>query len=179
MISEKEAKSILKKYSPDEESFKMVLAHSMAVKEAALNIIKKIVKVDKDLIKTASLLHDIGRFKCPPDKNGIYHGIAGAKILRKEGLPKHALVAERHIGVGISKSDIKKQKLKLPLKDYIPKSIEEKVISYADNLVEGEIIHDIQYPIKRFSKELGKSFGERVRKSHKEIIDLQRKFIKK
>lgn len=56
----------------------------------------------------------------------------GSEILNLEGYPKHALVAERHTGVGLCKEDIIKDNLPLPHQDYIPVSIEEKIISYAD-----------------------------------------------
>jgi len=56
----------------------------------------------------------------------------GAEILKKEGLEKHALVCERHIGVGITLRDIKENNLPLPKRDMIPISIEEEIICLAD-----------------------------------------------
>ena len=38
------------------------------------------------------------------------------KMLDSEGLPQHALVCERHIGVGLTMEDIRLQKLPLPFK---------------------------------------------------------------
>lgn len=174
MITEKEAIRLFKKYSTDKRTLDIILKHSKAVQKSAAKIAKKIKIADKNFIKTASLLHDIGRFECPPGKLSIRHGIVGAAILRKEGLPKYALVAERHLGAGISKLDIKSQGLNLPLKDYIPKSIEEKVIAHADNLVDSKNkIRAIKYPLDRFRKELGELYAKRILNLQQEIEKLK------
>ncbi len=170
-ITEKEAVELLRKYSNDKESFSKVLNHSRAVQKLALKIAKDIKKnhdVDIDFVKTASLLHDIGRFKCYKE-NSIRHGVEGGKILRKEGFPEYARIAEAHIGVGITKKDIEKQGLDLPLKEFVPETIGEKIISYADNLIFGSRAGTIQEVIERYRKELGEEYVKRVINQHNEI----------
>src|SRR3989338_3698703 len=169
MISEKEAIALLKKYSKSKKDFDAVLMHSKAVQKVALRIAKKIKNIDIEFIKTASLLHDIGRFECPPRKDSYKHGIVGAEILRKENLKKHALVAERHLGAGISKNDIVEQKLKLPLKDYLPKTKEEKIIAHADNLIANTKEITPEKAIERFRKELGGKIAKRIKRLDDEI----------
>jgi len=176
-ITEKKAIKLLKKYSNNEESFELVLEHSKAVQKAAINIaedVKKNNKIDINLIKIGSLLHDIGRFKCY-NKNSIRHGVIGGEILRKENLPEYAEIAERHIGVGITKEDIKQQRLDLPPKDFVPETTEQKIITYADNLVFGSRIGTIKEVIERYRKELGKEYVERIKKSHNEMEKLRGK----
>ncbi len=169
-ISEKEAIRLLKRHADSEEDFKGVLRHSKAVQKLALNIGRKVKDVDLDFIKTASLLHDIGRFRCKPgSKEGVRHGICGAGILRKEGLRDYALVAERHLGPGISKEDIAEQGLDLPLKDYIPISNEEKIITHADNLISDYKRISVEGAAERFSKEISKKTGKRVKKLAEEV----------
>ena len=56
----------------------------------------------------------------------------GADLLREEGLPRHALVCERHTGAGISLEMIKKNHLPLPQRDMLPVTLEEKLIAFAD-----------------------------------------------
>ena len=164
-LSEKEAVKLLKKYSKSEDSFKRILAHSKTVKNVAIGIGKKIKDVDLNFVKSAALLHDIGRFQFGPNNlDGIKHGIAGAKILRKEGLSGHALVAERHIGAGISKEDIEEQGLPLPMQDYVPVSKEEKIVAHADNLVFGDNVKSVDDAVERFSREVSKKVGKRVKK---------------
>ena len=62
----------------------------------------------------------------------IRHGILGAEILRAEGLPLHARVAERHTGTGLTAAEIIHQNLPLPQQDFTPQSIEEQIVCYAD-----------------------------------------------
>ncbi len=177
-INEKQAIALLKKYSSSEKGLRIVLKHSQAVKRVSLRIAKKLKKegkgIDLNFIKTAALLHDIGRFKHPPGKSTVFHGIWGARILRKEKLKKlnkHALVAERHLGSGITKAEAKK--LGLPAKNFMPKTIEEKIICYADSLVFDDKEKNLKAVLKRY-KHFGKEAVKRTLKLHAEL----EKFIK-
>ncbi len=119
-----------------------MLAHSHLVARLALKVAERVGQsepVDKDFIEQAALLHDIGmlftdapKLDCHGNRPYIAHGVIGADILRKEGLPRHASVCERHIGVGLSVEDIKAQKLPLPLRDMQPQTLEEIIVAYAD-----------------------------------------------
>ncbi len=175
MLSEKQAVELLKKHSSSEKSFANVLRHSQAVKSLALKIAGRQTgkKIDKQLLRTAALLHDIGRFKCPPWKNSAFHGLEGARILRKEKLPRHARVAETHLGSGITKREAKK--LGLPAKNYLPRTIEEKIICHADSLIAGSKVSQIRAVISRY-KRYGKPSVKRALKLHK-MLKLE-KFIK-
>jgi len=174
-MNEKEAVQLLKRYSTDEKSYEIVLAHSKAVQKIALEIARKIAakghKIDIEFIKNAALLHDIGRFKCKPGTSeSIKHGVAGAEILRSEGIDeRYALVCERHLGAGISKEAVKEQKLPLPLRDYTPKSVEEKVIAHADNLLWGTKAKTIKDVVERFTKEIGPECGKKVQALNDEL----------
>ncbi|MCK4525380.1 MAG: HDIG domain-containing protein [Candidatus Andersenbacteria bacterium] len=131
---------LLKKHSATEEHYNIVLNHSLLVLSKSVNIIarKKLYnKVDFDLIISGCLLHDIGAFEFMKNfdkfqKDYLKHGIIGGKILRKEGLKKEALIAERHIGSGLSKNYIIENNLPLPKKDFLPVTLEQKLICYAD-----------------------------------------------
>lgn len=85
-----------------------------------------------DLVVAASHLHDIGRSRT----HGLDHASVGAEILRARGLPE-ALVrcVERHTGGGIDPEEARA--LGLPVRDYTPRTLEEKVVCQADNLVDG------------------------------------------
>ena len=48
------------------------------------------------------------------------------------GFSRHALVCERHIGVGLTVADIDAQKLPLPRRDMVPRTLEEQIVAYAD-----------------------------------------------
>ncbi len=111
------------------------------------------------------MLHDIGIFKC--DAAGIQcfgtepyicHGRIGAELLRSEGFPRHARVCERHTGAGITKAQIIAQNLPLPQQDFLPETMEEKVICYADKFFSKTHL-DREKTIEQVEKSLSK-FGE-------------------
>jgi uncharacterized protein len=134
-------KIINKYYDFNSPVYREYVVHTTLVANKALQIGKKLGLDKKSLefIEEASMLHDIGICKtdyleinCDGSLPYIQHGIAGSKILITEGLPKHANVAMTHTGVGIFKSEIEENNLPLPARDYVPESLEEKIISYAD-----------------------------------------------
>lgn len=136
-----DAKAIIKKHYPKGDARRILIAHGEEVRDLALEIVDAHPELgaDRDFVAEAAMLHDIGIFKvnspridCHGDKPYICHGYLGREILEQEGLPRHALVCERHIGVGLKKKDIKKRKLPIPLRDMRPKTIEEKIICFAD-----------------------------------------------
>jgi uncharacterized protein len=146
-----EALSILKSLCS-----KDVVEHCLAVSEYAYEIALAIKNngydVDVELVKLGGLLHDIGRSKT----HGIEHGVAGAEILRNLGFDERvALIAERHIGAGITKEEA--IELGLPPKDYLPVTLEEKIVAHADNLIFGTKRVEIDDVIKKFEKRLGKN----------------------
>src|SRR4030042_7063978 len=132
---------IKKYYSFKSKAYHYLLPHSAMVTEKALRIAKSVKYLNPDLyfIEEAAMLHDIGIFLTNEPKLGCYgnkpyvcHGYLGRGILEREGFPKHALVCERHIGVGITLEDIKEKNLPLPKRDMIPLSVEEQIICFAD-----------------------------------------------
>lgn len=132
---------IEKYYDKNSDLYKLLVKHSAQVMNKALSIAKNHPELNADtqFITEAAMLHDIGIYLtnapsifCHGKKPYICHGYLGADILRNEGLPKHALVCERHTGTGLSIEDIERQKLPLPLRDMIPISIEEQIICFAD-----------------------------------------------
>lgn len=114
---------------------KELRGHLEAVTRRSLEIAERLkddgIDVNIDLVETGALLHDIGRVK----EHGIKHGIVGYKILKGEGFSENICrIARNHIGSGISKKEA--TELGLPAVDFIPETLEQKVVSYADNLTE-------------------------------------------
>ncbi len=130
-----------KYYKDNPKLYQVLLDHSRSVTRKALTIAAKHpeLKLDCRFLAEASMLHDIGVFLT--DAPGIYcygkepyirHGILGAELLREEGYPRHARVCERHTGAGISLEDIRRGNLPLPYRSFLPETMEEKVICFAD-----------------------------------------------
>lgn len=139
-----DAPGLLRRYYPqDSLASSILLDHSLAVTSMAVRIARRLeaagLNVDPEFIEEAAMLHDIGiagtqaaAIGCHGGRPYICHGVMGREILETEGLPKHALVCERHIGVGLSAFDIEQQRLPLPPRDMLPVSLEEQIVTYAD-----------------------------------------------
>jgi len=136
------AASIIAKYYPDNTPLRTILVtHSQSVARMAMDVARRHPELaaDETFLYEAAILHDIGIFRCNAPgicctgtEPYIRHGILGAELLRAEGLPRHARVAERHTGTGITVEAIRQQGLPLPLRDYSPETIEEQIVCYAD-----------------------------------------------
>lgn len=134
--------AIIDKYYPeDNELRRILLVHSRSVADKALAIADRHpeLSLDRHFIEEAAMLHDVGIVRCNAPgiqcfgtEPYICHGRIGADMLRAEGFPQHARVCERHTGAGITRSQIIAQKLPLPEQDFLPETMEEKVICYAD-----------------------------------------------
>jgi len=170
-LNEKEAIGLLRKSrcSPD------VIEHCRTVasyaREIALDIrncaLKKGVQVniDVDLVFAGGLLHDIGRSKT----HGIFHAVEGAGIALNYGLDKKLVnIIERHIGAGILEEEA--MDLGLPAKDYIPLTLEEKIVAHADNLVSGARVGSLDEQVARLrKKDLDEKIIQRIIELNNEI----------
>ena len=99
-----------------------IIEHCKAVcklaEEIADKLIKKGVKVNKELVIAGALLHDIER-----DKED--HIAKGAKLLKKLGFPEVAEVIKKHSLYQIEKEEMQ------------PQTIEQKIVFYSDKRVRG------------------------------------------
>ena len=134
------AENLLARYL-EGNSFDIVLEHSRYVAAFAREVCDHLALGvdDRVFIEEASLLHDIGVSQVHAPEIGLHgshpyimHGVLGRAILEKEGYLSHALVCERHIGVGLTVADIERQKLPLPHRDMCPVSLCEQIICFAD-----------------------------------------------
>ena len=170
---------IAKFYDRDSKAYMLLIQHGRQVANKALNIAVKIPHLNPDLnfIQEAAMLHDIGVFMTNSPELGlsgeypyVCHGYLGREILEKRGLPLHALVCERHVGVGITTEEIKQNHLPLPVRDMVPVSIEEKIVCFADkffskngNLNEKEkSIKEILSDLERYGHDKVERFQEWV-----------------
>jgi uncharacterized protein len=133
---------ILRKAGVTEEDIK----HCVKVAEKALEIAQRTgADLDIELVGRGALFHDLGKAKT----HAMEHGKIGAEIGRELGLPKAVTdIMEKHIRGGLTEDEAKE--LGLPVKDYALKTLEEKIIIYADRLV--DIITDGIVEIKNESE---------------------------
>ena len=150
MIKEQEALNLLRK----ENSSEALIKHSITVSEVsiilALAFKEKGYSVDLDLVRVGGLLHDIGRVIT----HSVLHGYLGGRLLRERGIDERiARIAERHVGGGISDEEAKK--LGLPKGRYMPESLEEKIVCFADKIVEISHIIPLEKTLDKLREELG------------------------
>ncbi len=170
-------KIIEKYYEPDSRAYYFLVQHSKLVAQKALKIAERVSYLNPDLkfIAEAAMLHDIGIFMTYAPKIGCYgyypyicHGFLGREILEAEGLYSHALVCERHVGVGLNVKDIENNNFPIPKREMIPISIEEKIICFADKFYskdDNSLIHEkpiwkIREIIARFGEDKLKQFDD-------------------
>jgi uncharacterized protein len=167
---------ISKYYKPGSKSYEILVTHCKVVTEKALKIVHrhKELQADARFISEAAMLHDIGIFKtnspqlyCYGEYPYLCHGFLGSEILVTEGYPEHALVCERHIGVGITSAEVIANNLPLPVRDYVPLSIEEQIICFADTffsksngLTQEKSLEQVRKSILRFGDNHIKRFDE-------------------
>ena len=159
---------IIYKYYPEDNALRNILiTHSTLVMKRAVRICDNHpeLKANRQFIIEAAMLHDLGIFKCNAPSihcmgNAPYicHGYIGGQLMRAEGYPMYARVCERHTGAGITRSQIINEHLPLPENDFLPETIEEKIICYADKFYsKSHPEHEKSY--KEALKSLSK-FGE-------------------
>ncbi len=135
-----------------------IIEHSKAVckvaEEIAGNLIKKGIKVNKELVIAASLLHDVERLK----KN---HVIEGASLIRSMGFPEVAGVMSKH----------STHKIEDPAQQ--PRTYEEKIVFYADKRAKGDEIVSLEERFRdlkeRYSFDFTKEY-EFAKKMERELM---------
>jgi uncharacterized protein len=150
-----------------------VIAHCMAVSALAVKFAETCQSrgsvVDVELVEVGGLLHDIGRSKT----HEINHSIVGKEIAESMNLPESIVsIIECHIGGGITAEEAKE--LGWPVKDYLPKTLEQKLVTYADKLIEGHKVVPIKETLDKFAKELGENHPaiDRIIRLHEELVPL-------
>ncbi len=128
-------------YEEGSALLELLLTHSEMVARKALDVAEAAhLQIDRDFVYDAAMLHDIGIFRCNApgiycygDEPYIRHGVIGGALLRQEGLDEaYARVCERHTGSGLTAKEIAETGMPLPHMDFLPESLEEKLICYAD-----------------------------------------------
>lgn len=108
------------------------IRHSILVAEKAVEIAVRTGKaLDLVLISRGALFHDLGKALT----HSYQHGEIGSEMGKRYGLPKEITdIARKHFHGGLTEEEA--GKLDLPLVDYTPRRLEERIIFYADRLVD-------------------------------------------
>jgi len=150
-----------------------VVEHCIAVAELALKIAfhynhsEGHDSVDENLVFKGALLHDIGRAR----SHGVEHGFVGGEVARELGLEEKVVrIIQRHVGAGITAEEAKE--VGLPPVDFIPETMEEKIVAHADNLMEGWRRTSIEHAIANLKEKLGEAHPSinRITRLHEEVM---------
>lgn len=145
---------------------KRVIVHCCTVREMAVHI-ADICAADRQLVSAGALLHDLGRCR----DMGIRHAIIGATMAEQLGLPEETVeIIRRHIGAGLDEDEARE--LGLPPGDYIPSTLEEKIVAHADNLTSDNHFVPVQWTVKRLMEKSRYRGAERVVALHNELSSL-------
>lgn len=133
---------IIGRYYPEgTERRAILIAHGVDVATLALELAEMHpeLNIDCRFVYEAAMLHDIGIYltdaegiDCHGCEPYIRHGYLGAELLRSLGLERHARVAERHTGAGLTMQELRDKGVDLPEGIYMPETVEERLICYAD-----------------------------------------------
>ncbi len=123
----------------------LIFTHSEIVRQIALKIADNLsqnkIAVNTDLVESGSMLHDIGVYLCFDDELNpnaslpkyLCHGHEGYKLLKEEGCDEQvSRFALTHTGTGITKTDISRENMPFQPRDFIPVTLEEEIVCYAD-----------------------------------------------
>jgi uncharacterized protein/tRNA (cytidine56-2'-O)-methyltransferase len=119
------------------------------------------IDADRQLVIAGSLLHDVGRSV----DNGITHALTGSDIIEKMGFSEELIgIVKKHIGAGLDDTDAKEAGL--PPGDYLPKTIEEKIVAHADNLVSDDKVVSHRRSVERLINKGALRGAERMESLH-------------
>ncbi|MDG6926449.1 MAG: HDIG domain-containing protein [Nitrososphaerota archaeon] len=103
--------------------------------------------IDSKAVLAGALLHDIGRSRT----NEVGHGWVGAKILEEEGVDAVVVeIVRRHVGAGISAEEA--PSLGFPEGDYVPRTMEQVVVCFADKMISSDRARPFDEEVKRFER---------------------------
>ena len=149
---EREALALHKKYGSNDR----IVRHCQASAKLARIISEAALAngnhLDEKAVIAGALLHDIGRSRTQT----VSHGYVGAEILQMEGIDMAVVeIARRHVGAGISKEEARA--LGFPEGDYVPGTLEEKIVCFSDKMLDGENARPFEEEVKRFVRKVSVS----------------------
>ena len=145
---------------------KRVIVHCCTVRTVAEQMMKKI-DCDRDLVVAGAMLHDLGRAK----DHSILHAMIGADMAAELGLPQELVdIIRKHTGAGLDQQDV--VELNLPQGDYMPRTIEEKIVAHSDNMVSDNAVVSHMHSVEKLVMKGSKRGAEKIEKLHLELSKL-------
>ncbi|MCW4000538.1 MAG: HDIG domain-containing protein [Candidatus Bathyarchaeota archaeon] len=148
-----------------------VVNHCLAVADYAKQLAQKLQKrhfrVNVELVEAGAVLHDLGRAKT----NTVNHSLVGAQLAQSLQLPQPIVdIIKRHVGAGITQKEA--EALGWPQDVYVPQTLEEKIVCYADKRIDDGAVVPIEAEIAKLQCKGKMQAAERVRNLHEEITGM-------
>ena len=144
-----------------------VIVHCCTVRAVAEAICDRIPEANRDLVVAGALLHDIGR----SIDHSIMHAYRGSIIVDDLGLGQELVdIVRKHTGAGLDEMDVKE--MGLPEADYMPVTLEEKIVAHADNMVSDNRVVSHHHSVNKLISKGAFRGAERVELLHRELSDM-------
>lgn len=144
-----------------------VIIHCCTVRAVAERICDRIPEADRDLVVAGAILHDIGRSK----DHSIMHAYYGSEIVEELGLSQELVdIVRKHTGAGLDATDV--MELGLPDGDYMPVTLEEKIVAHADNMVSDNRVVSHHHSVNKLTSKGAFRGADRVEALHAELSGL-------
>ncbi len=138
--TDRQIRALHERFAPTLDAFEIVYTHCRIVCELAEQLLAdREHDLDVELVRAGCLLHDIGVYRLYDSSGGleqgnyVRHGLLGHELLRDLGFPEIVCrFCSCHTGMGLSRDDVVRQRLPLPVDDYLAESDEERLVMYAD-----------------------------------------------
>jgi len=161
---EEQSLALHAKYGSSDRVVSHCLTVTAASKILADTLVAKGRPVEREAVLAGALLHDIGRSRTQT----VEHGYVGAKILEEEGVDAIVVeIVKRHVGAGISSEEA--ASLGFPEGDYIPRTLEEKLVCFSDKMVSSDSVRPFQEEVDRFTRK-GHDV-ERLRRLKADVVE--------
>ena len=146
---------------------KRVIIHCCTVRAVAEEMLSNIKDADPALVVAGALLHDMGR----AIDHSIMHAMVGADMAKDMGLPDELVgIIRKHTGAGLDNMDV--EEMGLPPGDYIPRTLEEKMVAHADNLVSDNKVVTHDHSVEKLRLKGAERGADRVEALHWELSRL-------
>jgi uncharacterized protein len=126
-----EIRALHERLAPSPQALALVYTHCEIVARIAGRLIGP--GLDPALVRAGCLLHDIGVYRLGAGEAYIRHGLLGHEVLAGLGFAETLCrFCSHHTGVGLTREDVRRQGLPLPVDDYVAETGEERLVMYAD-----------------------------------------------
>ena len=140
-----------------------VVIHCCTVRAVADEMAKGF-DVNAGLVTAGALLHDLGRSV----DHTIKHAMIGASMAEKLGLPKELVeIIRKHTGAGLDEMDVKE--FDLPPGDYIPRTLEERIVAHADNMVSDDRVVPHSHSAEKLRRKGSERGAAKIERLHSEL----------